>query len=229
LIVQAGKPFLAVHVNAAFSRLTGMQNSGIIGRPLSKIFALIDYNKWESTSKEDKIPNENAQDESGGDSGEARGDCTEETQDKQITISQLMGESNFGTFYKVTTIVEKSDGNSSNNSNSANELSNNSSISTKEDSFTSTKCMMSICAIVSTQPRRRSSSMGPPNQKQKTNNNNVSSSKSPNKSIGDKNITHCLIQLTPCDDGSGSLCIDNDSNGDNYSSPTSSHAAKACG
>jgi len=40
LIVQAEPPFLAVHINAAFSRLTGINNSTVIGMPVSKIVAL---------------------------------------------------------------------------------------------------------------------------------------------------------------------------------------------
>jgi len=40
LIVQSAPPFLAVHINAAFSRLTGIHNTSVIGRPVSKILEL---------------------------------------------------------------------------------------------------------------------------------------------------------------------------------------------
>ena len=49
MIVQAELPFLAVHVNTAFLRLAGMDNSDVIGRPLSNILSLsIDTNEWVS-------------------------------------------------------------------------------------------------------------------------------------------------------------------------------------
>ena len=41
VVIEAKSPFLAVHVNAAFSRLTGVQNSTVIGRPLSTILTIL--------------------------------------------------------------------------------------------------------------------------------------------------------------------------------------------
>jgi len=45
IVIQAEPPLLVVHVNAAFSRLTGMQNNYVIGRPLPKILALADHDQ----------------------------------------------------------------------------------------------------------------------------------------------------------------------------------------
>jgi hypothetical protein len=42
LILQTEPAFLIVHINAAFSRLTGIQNSTVVGRPVSKIIAWIE-------------------------------------------------------------------------------------------------------------------------------------------------------------------------------------------
>ena len=45
ILIQAEPPLLVVHVNAAFSRLTGMQNNYVIGRPLPKVLALADHDQ----------------------------------------------------------------------------------------------------------------------------------------------------------------------------------------
>ena len=52
LLVQAIPPFLAVHTNAAFTRLCGIQSSVAIGTPVSSIISLPDANK-ESDSGSD--------------------------------------------------------------------------------------------------------------------------------------------------------------------------------
>lgn len=186
MIVQAQSPFLAVHVNAAFSRLTGMHNSGIIGRPLSKILSLIGTDDWSSSSKSLSSP-----------SGE---ESPEENLEhlNSLSIERLMIGSNFERCYKVTTIVDKGDDKSSEKSNSVNEDSNNSSITSKEDSFTPMKCTMSICRIVSTQTRGKNFLMlrihESPSQKQK-------------KTVTKDNVqtTHYLIQLTPHEESCGSM------------------------
>ena len=192
MVVQAEPPFLAVHVNAAFSRLTGMHNSGIISRPLSKILSLIDTSEWGSTGKETKpaLPSDS--------SGEQ----------KALSITKIMKNCGFSSCYKVVTNVEKgydkSGNGSSNGGNSANEGSNNSSITSKEESFTPTKCVMSICTIAAAPTRGRHSSkfrkqevqLEPQSQKQKR---DTSDQQAPQRS------SHCLIQLTPYDDSCSSF------------------------
>lgn len=206
MIVQAESPFLAVHVNAAFSRLTGMHNSGIIGRPLSKILSLIDTNEWRSAGKEAKPSQLRV-------SGEELNENDHQEQ-KALSITKIMRNCGFDSCYKVITNVEKSydkSSNGSSNGNSANEGSNNSSITSKDDSFTPTKCVMSICAIAAAPTRGRHSSkfrkqevqQEPQSQKQKR---EISRQNSGNSDllVPQKN-SHCLIQLTPYDDSCSSL------------------------
>lgn len=53
LLVQAIPPFLAVHINAAFTNLCGIQSSTIIGRPVSTIISLPSSKEGESSESDD--------------------------------------------------------------------------------------------------------------------------------------------------------------------------------
>ena len=181
LIVQSKVPFLAVHVNAAFSRFTGMHNCRIIGKPLSKILSLIDTNnqldsssctsstkeeqhRQQGTKNENNSINNNQTSKKAASVVKAEVPFDEESssyEDKQksdfLLIEQLLMEENCINLkkkHKVTTIVDKSDEKNGNvSTNSANEGSNNSSITSKDDSLDAVRGVMSICVIVSTPPR----------------------------------------------------------------------------
>lgn len=60
LLVQALPPFLAVHINAAFTNLCGIQSSDIIGRPVATIISLPSSKEGESSGSD----NANSREES---------------------------------------------------------------------------------------------------------------------------------------------------------------------
>eukprot|EP00986_Skeletonema_menzelii_P016287 scaffold14160_cov169-Skeletonema_menzelii.AAC.1 len=60
LLVQALPPFLAVHINAAFTNLCGIQSSAIIGRPVSTFICLPSSKEGESSGSD----NANSREES---------------------------------------------------------------------------------------------------------------------------------------------------------------------
>ena len=60
MLVQALPPFLAVHINAAFTNLCGIQSSAIIGRPVSTFISLPSGKEGESSGSE----NANSREES---------------------------------------------------------------------------------------------------------------------------------------------------------------------
>ena len=168
LVVQAESPYVAVHVNAAFSRLTGMHNSRIIGRPLSKILSLIDSNQVDrsAASIRKKQQHEEKHEEINVDSTTIKTsqiireeepgptnydeDASNDEQKGSTFVEGIFKENlNLKRMFNFTTIVDKSDDKNGNASNSANEGSNNSSITSKDDSLDSVRGVMSICLIVS--------------------------------------------------------------------------------
>ena len=213
-----------------------MQNSGTIGRPLSKIISILEINDWGSSSlKDDKPPITSSK--FGDEPTEAQID------ENGLLIKKLIGSCGFGCCHVVTTIDDKYDDKNGNTSNST----NNSSLTSKEDSFTPMKCVMSICAIVSPANRGRNSSK---HKKQEVHNiqeqPNHPSAYDPAKKLkreqGALTKSHCLIQLTPCEDSFNSIeekangiegAVQGDQEEDNNcnsggSESSSSHAV-ACG
>lgn len=103
LLVRAELPFLAVHVNAAFSVLTGIQNSYVIGKSVSKILALDEQaqelsdhmcgssnsSKQEITEKEAPLSNN-----SGGSKPCLNGMDTNEKENTQMEKSSLSSHDN---------------------------------------------------------------------------------------------------------------------------------------
>lgn len=174
-----------------------MHNSGLIGRPLSKILSLLETDEW-CTTITDTIKPPDAR-TSGDDSNEDN----QEQNRNFLSIERLMKSTRFNYCYKVTTIVDKGDDKSSNNSNSATEESNNSSITSKEDSFTPLNCVMTICAIVSTPTRGRNSSKFRKLEVQESLSPIQKNDATKQNSSCTRN-THCLIQLSPCDESCGS-------------------------
>jgi hypothetical protein len=223
LVVQSLEPYLAVHVNAAFSRLTGIHNSGIIGRPLSRILSLLGNNEWNAVNKDKLSPSTTSK---GND--DSNNDIQEQN---SRTIDKLMAQSDFDNkYYLVTTIVDKGDDKGSDKSNSANEGSNNSSITSKEDSYTPMKCLISICSILSAPPRGRSS------KSRKYEGHEMPYSRMKDTKMV---ISHYLIQLKPTsqhDDSSGSMgdkikderATSAEESANSNSNSNSSHA-KTCG
>lgn len=171
LIVQADARLLAVHVNAAFSRFTGMHNSRIIGLPLSKILCIANTNQIDcssASSKEEELQNKNVETSTDHHLNETTKEeqqgpikfdeeCSNESKEKNSAskIEKLLlgsGKS-LKKMFIITTLVDKADDKNGNGSNSANEGSNNSSITSKDDSLDAVRAAMSICVIVSTPPR----------------------------------------------------------------------------
>ncbi len=230
-----------------------MHNSGIIGRPLSKILSVIEgSNDWTSSSTSASTKGKPPECPSGEDP------VDDKEQQNSLSIDRLMENSGFGSYHKVNTIDDKSD-DKNGNSTSANEGSNNSSITSKDDSFTPIQCLMSICPIVSTSPQRMRNVSKPKKQDGIAQEPQLSKSLlSPSSTQHDpkrKRIaprqnsimldpealkkSHYLIQLTPCEDSLGSLedkatgineagvqGDQEDNSGDSHSSST--HAV-ACG
>ncbi len=225
LVVQAITPYLAVHVNAAFSRLTGMHNSGIIGRPLSKILCLLENDDWDVVNKSKPVSS-SKYDEDSNEDGQKQ---------NRLSIERLMEKGGFDNrSYHVITIVDKGDSDkSSDKSNSANEESNNSSITSKEDSFTPMKCTVSICYIISPPTRGRASKIRKQEGQEITHQNQKKESSKQFSHIADtkKVLSHYLIQLKPTSHDDSSKTDERVTSAEDNceSSNSSSSHAKACG
>lgn len=166
LILQGEPPFLAVHCNAAFSRLTGIQNSAVIGRPVAKIFSVLPATLQKeaplpSRPQESSVPIgqqvqveiQNEQNSlktdksslSSNENADIRTDHVANT-NEDVSIERLIASSGFGKCHLVQTLELKTTNSSSDNSN--NDESNNSSISSKDPPNKPSIVMMSVCPIM---------------------------------------------------------------------------------
>lgn len=152
LIVQSEAPYLVVHVNAAFSRLSGIQNVTIIGCPLSKGIALAqssedDKQDQEPLTKsiEGSAPTEASKIETvitvSHENAAQNGVLNANQEKEDSTVETILGSKKFGIYYRVNYLDLK------NETQSFGSNSKNSSISSKEISRNPTPCYMSICPI----------------------------------------------------------------------------------
>lgn len=163
LIVQANPPYLVVHINAAFSRLTGIQNSTAIGKPLSKILILL--------STHDQLTPSGAQEDGQShqkDSEKDYDDSNDQVQAMKIDgsnipdagLNQSSGDLQknrsyiesvitfvgFKQYYKVQTLDCRRENLPTSDCSISNYCSLNSSISSKDENIPRS-CVMSVCAI----------------------------------------------------------------------------------
>lgn len=50
IVIQASPPFLVVHANAAYCRLTGVDTHAAIGKPISSLLSIVDVDKMEESA-----------------------------------------------------------------------------------------------------------------------------------------------------------------------------------
>lgn len=213
LIVQADPPYCAVHINAAFSRLTGIHNSSVIGTPISKILSLVstyDNNAKINIQrkKEDKkqttgiireqdscIATESTKkDPIQGMEIEGTNLPVVPTSDGQISnpdsettsIDPLIVSCGFHHYHQVRTLDIKLAVQPSNDGcSSSNNGSNNSSISSKDENIPKS-CIMSICAVYSHHGYQSSASSK-----------HLNSATASKKQKSSDTPSHYLIQLFP--------------------------------
>ena len=214
LILQGEPPFLAVHCNAAFSRLTGIQNSIVIGRPVATIFSVLPA----TLQKEAPLPSrpqessgpigqqvqveiQNEQNSlktdksslSSNENADIRTDHVANT-DEDVSIERLIASSGFGKCHLVQTLELKTTNSSSDNSN--NDASNNSSISSKEPPNKPSIVMMSVCPIMKTSAQYAysqaiNSSMDSPPKRRKHSHSQY------RRHPSDASQSHFVVQLFP--------------------------------
>lgn len=167
LILQGEPPFLAVHCNAAFSRLTGIQNSTVIGRPVAKIFSVLPATlqkeappppprpqessgpigqqvQVEIQNEQNSLKTDKSSLSSNENNADVRTDHVTNTSE-DVSIERLIASSGFGKCHLVQTLELKTTNSSSDNSNNE---SNNSSISSKDPPNKPSIVMMSVCPIM---------------------------------------------------------------------------------
>jgi len=209
LIVQAEPPYHIVHINAAFSRLTGIQNSSIIGKPVSQILSLvstydnnakimIQKNRLANTSikgAQDQEPNHTkltvSKDPIQGMEIEGTNlpvpatDALSSNVDSEMaSIDPLIASCGFHRYHQVRTRDIKQILPPSSDGSNSNNGSNNSSISSKDENVPKS-CIMSICAVRSHSGSQRSTTF---NHFKITTGTKQASSETP---------SHYLIQLFP--------------------------------
>ena len=166
--------FLAVHINAAFTRLTGIQNGTVIGRPVSNIIAWIEQlqsfplksksqesitssleeaNQPESSNdlpdmerKEATKTDTSSLSSSSNDNIAVAGIRVAKMEESEISIERLIALSGHGKYHKVQTLDIRVSTSASDIC--SNNESNNSSISSKDPPNNPTVCMMSVCPIM---------------------------------------------------------------------------------
>ncbi len=182
LIVQSAPPYYVVHINAAFSRLTGVQNDSIVGVPVSKTLSLVQSSLGEKqlhhqrngnaeTQKTPKMSSKSIKHASSNDDQD--GSDLSGNQIQRITVSH---ENAAQTGMRVAN-QEREDFTlerlfASNQFGSVHKVncreirddtilsdgSKNSSISSKETPRSPTPCIMSVCPVLNS-PISHSSSM----------------------------------------------------------------------
>jgi hypothetical protein len=212
LIVQAEAPYCAVHVNAAFSRLTGIHNSSVIGTPVSKILSLV--STYDNDAKIGIQRKRQEKKQSKGVIDKQESFATTETASKDpiqgmeiegtnlpvptsdalisnpdsetVSIDPLIASCEFNHYHQVRTLdVKQALQPSSDGCSNSNNGSNNSSISSKDENIPKS-CIMSICAVHS--PHGNQSST------HSSHINNVAGSK---KQKSCDTPSHYLIQVFP--------------------------------
>jgi hypothetical protein len=176
LVVQADPPYCAVHINAAFSRLTGIHNNSVIGTPISKILSLVstyDNNTKINTQREKDDKKQTTgiiQEQEACIATESTStdpiqgmeiegtnlpvvptsDALLSNPDSETTsIDPLIVSCGFHHYHQVRTLDIKLAVQPSNDGcSSSNNGSNNSSISSKDENIPKS-CIMSICAVYS--------------------------------------------------------------------------------
>ena len=220
----------AVHINAAFSRLTGMQNDYVIGKPVSKILALAEQDQKVSEqimehkdkepsspciSERSKVclddldmkeaPDSDKSSLSSHENMAAVGMRIAETEKRNISIRLLLASNDFGSCYKVNSLEFKGSAMPSDGSNNG---SNNSSISSKDLPFNPTLCVMSICPILknshpSASNKHPSSTTTPKRRKNAHSHTHGQNINAPPRRSNAKSTTpsHFVIQLFLADEG----------------------------
>jgi hypothetical protein len=111
IIIQAAPPFLVVHTNAAYSRLTGMDSHTVVGKPISSLLSIMDqvetstiacstevHQDEHSCSIDDAA--ENTQLVAAAAAGRARAEASLQDTVK-IGLHRLVVSSGFGRLHKV--------------------------------------------------------------------------------------------------------------------------------
>jgi len=202
LIVQSEAPYLVVHVNAAFSRLSGIQNVTIIGCPLSKGIALAHSTEEGQQDQEPltkpikrstpteasiTVSHENA----------AQTGVLNANQEKEdSTVETILGSKKFGIYYRVNYLDLK------NETESFGSNSKNSSISSKDIPRNPTPCYMSIC------PVRDSPQKAPAKHHSSTS--DWPGATQSRRARKNTSPTHFVVQLVPAEKCQGSGETEND-------------------
>lgn len=209
LIVRAEPLYHVVHINAAFSRLTGIHNSSVIGKPVSQILSLVSTYDDNAKIKIQKNISANpsingVQDQESNHTKvtvskdpiqgmEIEGtnlpipatDALSSNLDSEMTsIDPLIASCGFHRYHQVRTRDMKQLLPPSSDGSNSNNGSNNSSISSKDENIPKS-CIMSICAVHSHSGYQRSTTF---NHFKMTTGTKQKSSETP---------SHYLIQLFP--------------------------------
>jgi hypothetical protein len=60
IIIQAAPPFLVVHTNAAYSRLTGMDSHTVVGKPITSLLSIMDQVETSATAYSNDVHHEHS-------------------------------------------------------------------------------------------------------------------------------------------------------------------------
>jgi len=98
IIVQGTPPFLVVHTNAAYCRLTGIDSHRVVGKPIKELLS-IDQNNKTAPRPSEEHPLEGSGDDRASDV-QQRNETTKKPS-KDITLEQLVAASGFGHTHHV--------------------------------------------------------------------------------------------------------------------------------